>query len=195
MRIEPADRKYLDIQVGELSDHVEDTGWQKLYEDHLWSRMQAIEPYLPATVTRSCDIGGGLSGISVLLNIYFAGQLDVNVIDGDGPAVMLHHAIPFSSHARTRAFLVNNGVKNPSIWHPTHLPGKEFDLITSFRAWCFHLEPSIYLGWVKTHLSRRGRLIVDVRRDNDNWLHQVQGVFRSRQISDNGKGALWQFQW
>jgi hypothetical protein len=195
MHVDPADRKYLDIQVGELSDHVEDPQWQKLYEEHLWDRMERIEPFLPDEVVRSCDIGGGLSGISVLLNIYYAGRLHVNVIDGDGPAVMLHHAIPFSSHGRTRAFLTNNMVRSVSVWHPTHLPTQEFQLIMSFRAWCFHIEPSVYLEWVKSHLSDRGRLIVDVRKDHGEWLSMLQAVFKSQLISENGKGALWQFQW
>jgi hypothetical protein len=56
MIIEPADRKYLDIQVGELSDHVEHPDWQKLYEGHLWSRMAVIEPFLPYHAEQYCDI-------------------------------------------------------------------------------------------------------------------------------------------
>jgi hypothetical protein len=131
----------------------------------------------------------------VLLNIYYAGKLHVNVIDGDTRPVMLHHAIPFSSHERTITFLQNNGVGAVSVWLPTRLPVQVFDLITSFRAWCFHIEPSVYLEWVKAHLSRRGRLIVDVRKDHGDWLAQMQAAFTSQQISDNGKGALWQFQW
>jgi hypothetical protein len=195
MIIEPDDRKYLDIQVGELSDHVEHPDWQKLYEGHLWSRMSAIEPFLPYHAEQYCDIGGGLSGISVLLNIYYAGKLHVNIIDGDTRPVMLHHAIPFSSHERTITFLQNNGVSAVSVWLPTRLPVQVFDLITSFRAWCFHIEPHVYLEWVKAHLSRRGRLIVDVRKDHGDWLAQLKATFTSQQISDNGKGALWQFQW
>lgn len=205
IKVEPADRKYLNIQVGELSDHVEDPGWQRLYEGHLFERFCAIEPFLTIAVSpgllgqprpvRYCDIGGGLSGISVLMNVFYGGQLSVNVIDGDGPAVMLHHGIPFSSHPRTRAFLVNNGVKNPLVWHPTQLPNAQFDLITSFRAWCFHLEPSVYLGWVKAHLSRKGLLIVDVRKDDPEWLKIMRNAFpRSQLIADKGKGALWLFQ-
>jgi hypothetical protein len=194
--IEPADRKYLDIQVGELHDFIEDPRWQKMYEDHLWDRMTDIDEYLPETVTQYCDLGGGLSGISILLNLYYGGALRVNVVDGDGPAIMLHHAVPFSSHERTLAFLRNNGVKFASVWHPTNLPLQTFDLMTSFRAWCFHLDPRVYIEWVRAHLSRDGTLLVDVRRDRDDWLAQLRGVFsRATPVADTGKGALWKLQW
>jgi hypothetical protein len=195
VHVEPADRKYLNVQVGELSDFVESPDWQKLYEEHLWQRMNQIEPYLPDTVKQYCDIGGGLSGISILLNIYFGNSIHVNVIDGDAPPVVINHGMPFNSSDRTRAFLTNNQVGAVTVWSTHQLPIQRFELITSFRAWCFHVEPSAYLAWCVAHLSPRGCAIIDVRKDQPSWLTALRKAFaNSQMIAENGKGDLWQFQ-
>lgn len=190
-----ADYRYLSIQVGELYEWKDDGSWHARYVRHLIERMAKIAPALPQSASSYCDIGGGLCGIGILLNQHFGGELHVNVIDGDGPPIMRTHAQPFSSHEQTLSFLRQNGVRKCDVWSPDDRPQIKFDLITSFRAWCFHFPPLVYLEWVMEHLEPSGRLIVDVRNDKPAYLTTLHQVFmRSKKVADYGKGALWQFQ-
>jgi hypothetical protein len=189
------DLRYLHVQVGELSEWIDDPSWYARYVLHLSQRFNMIQPHLPSGVREYCDIGGGLCGIGILINDYFGGNVSVNVVDGDGPPTVVHHALPFNNAEQTLAYLHNNNVHKAAVWQPRRLPHQQFDLITSFRAWCFHFDPGAYIDFVVAQLSPHGKLIVDVRTDKPDYLTSLRQAFRKGSaIGISGKGTLWQFQ-
>jgi hypothetical protein len=63
-----------------------------------------------------------------------------------------------------------NGVQ-PQQWryvNPLQLNDRDFpvyDLVISFRSWCFHYPPETYQHFVNTHTCPGARIMLDVRKD------------------------------
>ena len=105
---------YLVAQRGAIDDMKGDMGlWCTKYAETLQSDFDCIEPYLPKRCDTLLDIGGGMSGISILLNAYYGGNLVVALLDGlDDPPAVTRHAETFSNYEVARNFLRINGVEN-----------------------------------------------------------------------------------
>jgi SAM-dependent methyltransferase len=161
---------YLSVQAGAISDLAGSRGrWEAAYEAQLYETYKSIVPFLPKHVGRVLDIGSGLGGIDVLLNRHYGGGVEVSAIDGiDEPPVSIEHDRPFSSERVTRKFLNGNKVDAIAYFAPTMLPApRKYPLIISFAAWCFHIPPGVYLGFVVQCLRLGGILIADVRKRDD----------------------------
>jgi hypothetical protein len=188
-------RAYLRLQVGELAD-VSEHLWMTSYEAHLMSRMSAIRHALPAYCSAICDVGSGLGGIDVLLHRYFEGSPSVTLVDGDGPLEVIRHDWPFNDAHVAREFQRSNGVQEVEVLQPDDLQfqSRSFDLIVSFRAWCFHFEPARYLEWVLSTMHDRSVLIVEVRSGRLDWLDELRGALpEARCLSEGRKSNTWAF--
>jgi hypothetical protein len=131
----------------------------------------------------------------VLLNWHYGGSTSVTLVDGDGPPQVTRHSSPFSNGELARQFQRANGVREVQVNAPEDLPLGQFDLILSFRAWCFHFAPACYLEFVRRAAHDKTVLILEMRRGKDEWLEQVRSAFpQARHLADGRKTSTWAFQ-
>jgi SAM-dependent methyltransferase len=186
--------EYLAVQVGELDGlkkvrHV----WEGAYERNLLARMDNILPFLPGTVRSILDVGSGLGGIDILLYRWFERNAHVTLLDGNEFDPMVeHHNIPFNSKKVAIDFLLDNGVqqKHTHFMEHDNLKPQPFDLIVSFKAWCFHIKPSVYLEFARRCCHARTRLILDIRK-TEFWREEVGEHFEGQIIDDGEKHQRW----
>ena len=176
MIIEPRHFEYLAIQRGEVSDERHDfSAWKVAYERSLMRIYASIRSSLPDRCASVLDIGSGLGGIDVLLAKHY-GRLDVCLLDGlDDEALVHRHAEPFSNREVALDFQAKNGNLDVTYCWPVP-PPRTFDLIVSFAAWCFHIEPARYIDAVKAAMHSSTTLILDVRSRTD-WHDQLRAAF------------------
>jgi SAM-dependent methyltransferase len=180
--------EYLVVQVGELDGlkkvrHV----WERAYERNTVARMNNILPYLPSEARSVLDIGSGLGGINILLNRWYDRKLAVTLLDGDTRAEVDHHNRPFSSQRVALEFQKENGVERASYMTPNKLEVQPFDIILSFRAWCFHIEPKAYMPFVTKCCHPSTVIIADVRRDAQYWREDLRYGFNVHGVIDEGE--------
>lgn len=190
--ITPSAWPYLVAQKGRLHKLADNApAWRAAYAAALVSQFERIRWALPATCASILDVGGGMGGINILLSRFYerdgTGAPRVVILDGDkGTPEVNRHAEPFSDCATAAEFLRANGVEladyiTPDEVRPDFGQGVElprFDLIVSFGAWCFHIEPAVYLDFVERSLApETGRLIVEVRRTKPGYLETLRERF------------------
>lgn len=160
---------YLVAQRGALDDMRGDRDlWCRKYLEVLDSEMRMLEPYLPTTCRAILDVGGGMGGIDALLSRHYDG-CHVSILDGlSDPPMVEAHAKTFSNMGAASDFLSINGVASFDFIdanQPDISAGRSYDLIVSFKSWCFHVEPERYLQFVERCVIKgRTKLIIDVRR-------------------------------
>jgi SAM-dependent methyltransferase len=176
MIIEPRHFEYLAIQRGEVSDERHDfRSWKSAYERSLLRIFSSIRNALPNRCDSVLDIGSGLGGIDVLLARHYGG-LHVCLLDGiDCEAHVHRHAEPFSNREVALDFQARNGNTDVAYCWPMP-PTRTFDLIVSFAAWCFHIEPARYIDAVKAAMHDGTVLIFDVRSRSD-WHDELRAAF------------------
>lgn len=176
MIVEPRHFEYLAIQRGEVSDERFDfLLWKAAYQRSLMRIYSSIRSTLPDRCSSVLDIGSGLGGIDVLLAKHYGG-LNVCLLDGIACEARVHrHAEPFSNREVALDFQAKNGNTSVTYCWPTP-PDRTFDLIVSFAAWCFHIEPSQYIEAVKSAMHGGTTLIVDARARID-WHEQLRAAF------------------
>lgn len=173
---------YLVAQRGALDDMRGDPAtWIAKYCDVLQSEFRCFEHHLPKTCDKILDVGSGMGGIDAMFNAYYGGECTVCLLDGvdDPPAVELHRAT-FNNMRIAQDYLRLNGVSNFSFIDANdahRLAPSKFDLIVSFKSWCFHYEPERYLDLVQGACHPETVLIIDVRRDKPDWLKTLQAEF------------------
>lgn len=160
---------YLVAQRGALDDMRDNQSlWLAKYREVLESELTSIAPYLPASCKTILDVGGGMGGIDVLLNEHYGGDCEVTILDGinDLPQVT-KHADTFSSKETARDFLMINGVRQVNFIdaNAAELKAPHFyDLVVSFKAWCFHIPAERYAKFVSScSIAGQTRIICDVR--------------------------------
>lgn len=180
MIIEPRHFEYLAIQRGEVSDQQHDfLKWKAAYQRSLLRILASMQPALPSRCSSVLDIGSGLGGIDILLAKQFGG-LDVCLLDGiDCEARVHRHAEPFSNRDVALDFQAKNGNSRVEYCWPAP-PPRTFDLIVSFAAWCFHIEPGRYIDMVKASMHASTVVVLDVRARSD-WLDELRAAF-GRQV-------------
>lgn len=175
---------YLQMQRGAINDMRQDEAkWLGAYTEAIYSEFDCIEPHLPATCDAILDVGSGLGGINVLLARHFGDQVQITLLDGvtDLPFVE-KHAVTFNHMGVARRFLKANGVENID-WIDANqeklTAPRFFDLVVSFKSWCFHYSPARYLQLVQSSaIAGHTRLILDVRRDKPEWHELLRASFR-----------------
>jgi SAM-dependent methyltransferase len=176
---------YLIAQRGALDDMRGDRHlWLAKYGDVLASEFASIEHFLPPDCDSILDVGGGMGGIDVLLNRHYGGDCLVTILDGmEDPPRMEKHRQTFSHAGIARQFLETNGVRRVRTIdanNPPAIAPDFYDLVVSFKSWCFHYEPERYLRLISTGLiSDRTYLIVDVRKERRyDWIRALQPPFK-----------------
>lgn len=180
LTVEPRHREYLVLQRGDI-EHLssDDERWHCAYNRRLDETFRSIRPFLPPDCRSVLDIGSGLGGINVLINAYYEGNLHVCLLDGEkDPPVMRAHRRTFNNMEVARDFLWKNGVASFSYYTPALGEPRPFDLITSYRSWCFHYPPSVYLDFVVSCCHRDTMLIIDLRRGMPEWYDDLLKPFR-----------------
>jgi hypothetical protein len=179
--------RFLRLQRGGL-DHFKAKGeWCNAYRQSLLDDYQSIKHWLPAVALDqwhyTLDIGGGMSGLSIMIHRHYGGHTVPCILDGraDRPVVRLHRRT-FSDYAAAADFHAANSI--PFMHYidanvPPLMPiAEKAALIISTKAWCFHFPPSVYLDYVVDNAAPGATLIVDVRKDKTEWMAQLQNAFR-----------------
>lgn len=189
-RISDASFEYLVTQVGELDGMkaVREV-WERAYERNTVERVNNILPHIPEKVSSILDVGSGLGGIDVLLYRWFDCKPHITLLDGATyDAKVERHNEPFNNARVALDFQRENGVKNVSFMSHDKLEPEEFDLIISFRAWCFHIAPRVYLEYVRSACHDRTVIIVDVRKsDAEFWRDDILNEFKYVATIEEGK--------
>lgn len=159
---------YLVAQRGALDDmKAEPQLWCDKYMDVLLSEFRSIEPYLPTYCKRVLDVGSGLGGINILLNEHYGGCMQVTLLDGiDDPPEVSSHSATFNHMGVARRFLKMNGLDKMTFIdanNPDRFATGTYDLIVSFKSWCFHTPPAKHLDLVRQACRPGTRIILDVR--------------------------------
>lgn len=191
---------YLVAQRGALDDMKGDPlTWIAKYIDVVFSEFRKIEPYLPKRCDSILDVGSGLGGIDALLNEHYGGDCQVTLLDGvaDPPEVTQHNRT-FNDMAVAAEFLVMNGVQRFDFIDandPKACAIRKYDLIVSFKSWCFHIEPERYLDLVLSAcVPQHTQLIVDLRggrvgREEErsyHWERTLRSAFTYRTMIHYG---------
>jgi SAM-dependent methyltransferase len=168
---------YLVAQRGALDDMKGDPGtWCAKYIDVLYSEFRSIEPYLPKQCRSILDVGSGLGGIDALLNEHYGGDCQVTLLDGIAdPPQVTQHSSTFNHMEVAQTFLLMNGVQRVD-WIDANDPAarvaRTYDLIVSFKSWCFHVDVDRYLPLVLTAcVAGHTQLLVDIRGGRQATLH------------------------
>lgn len=178
------DWPYLRQQHGRIGEYKNDfAAWRRAYRaslDHIYGGMR---PYLPERLHRVLDIGGGFSGISVLLDRHH-GPFDLTIIDSlESPA----RRGKFYNHAdRGKAFLRANGFRGDIQYiAPDNAALSQllpFDLICSFAAWPFHVPYEEYGKYLRNWGDKSTIIILDVRKRWEKSVAlQASGIIEERE--------------
>jgi SAM-dependent methyltransferase len=180
LTVEEEHFKYLVLQRGDIEHLSSDFDrWLVAYNRRLAETYRSIRPFLPPDCHKVLDIGSGLGGINALINDHYGGGMDICLLDGvRDPPVMLAHRRTFNHMEVARDFLWKNGVYVFSYYSPQLGYPRPFDLITSYRSWCFHYPPSVYLDFVVSCCHPDTILIVDLRRKMPEWYEALCKPFR-----------------
>lgn len=66
-------------------------------------------------------------------------------------------------------------------------PGPAVDLIISFRSYCFHYPPSVYMKFVKARSQAGTKMIFDVRKARPEWREELRKEFRELAVIHEGR--------
>lgn len=182
--------KYLAIQRGKLAPLARKADqFVEAYKASLMDDYNSIRYYLPPlsfdTLHPVLDVGGGMSGISLMLDKHYGGHIIPVILDGrkDRPTV-LYHRRTFNDVDVTSEFHRANGVYPIGYVDANALPllplAEKAALVISFAAWCFHFAPTLYLDYVVDNIVPGARLILDVRKDKPEWMEQLKYKFTLR---------------
>lgn len=191
IKVSDAAFPYLVAQVGELDSFSDDRKlWEDAYNSKMEGRLENISPHVPANLSSILDVGSGLGGIDILLHRSFGGPRIV-LMDGDtGKSVSRRHDVPFCSAEVALDFQRDNGVHDATFMRCDAPVARPFDLITSYRAWCFHIAPRVYLEYVLRCCHADTRVILDVRRRSD-WEDELLEIFDGHTIAEWEKCRRW----
>jgi hypothetical protein len=174
---------YLRAQHGMSDAPSKREEFEKAYVESIQSQYDTFAHALPKTCRLMYDIGGGMSGIGLLIRKRYTGKVFQNIIvDGfDEPPVVNLHRKPFSSYCVARGFYADNGAAGSFGYLPhdstSLFEGVQADLILSISSWCFHYAPGIYIPRVAPLLQNGTVVILDVRRDRDDWMDALDTEF------------------
>lgn len=181
MLIPDLTRMYLRVQCGYVPQPKgqTDAEFDAAYKAALQERYDNIAPHLPDTARYTMDIGGGMSGIGLKFREKYGRDLHHYVVDGLlDPAFVESHNSTFSSAPALAEYYFANGSPVTAVSPNTLNFGPcRYDIVTSFAAWGFHIEPDVYLPRVVSSLADAYTVIIDVRRGNHEWVEQFQDAF------------------
>lgn len=187
--IEPKHYEYLYIQRGSIASIKNYDKWKVAFDTYHDDLYELIRPFLPDLhkPPSILEIGSGLGAVSIMLNNHYKGKCHLELIDGknDDPVVVYHNET-FNNHTVSEDFLNKNGVNNFTLSTPNFQTETKKDLIVSFSAYCFHIEPKVYLKLLEKSFKPNTVCIFNVRRSSD-YLEQIRPLFKRIQIIDRWK--------
>lgn len=140
--------------------------------DHVYDNIGGPPSYV-------LDIGSGLGAIDAVMIREFG--CHVTMVDGeDGGPVSVRHNEPFCSRDAVERFMDENSISSKDYMYcaPRHIGEPMFfNLVVSFRAWCFHFPPEYYLRLVRDSCPPGARIIVDMRREHADWRAHMRECF------------------
>jgi hypothetical protein len=174
--------EYLAIQRGNIAQHAANRMlWENHYRHHLQETFASIERFIPKPCNTILDIGSGMGGINI--PIVNKTRAKLYLLDGDDcPPEHINAHTPFNNMAVAIDFLKRNGIYTSGFFTPLlefegYEEPREFDLVTSFAAWGFHIPPQQYMRFVREKLRMHGRLILDVRATRIDWIMDFEDEF------------------
>jgi len=159
---------YLVLQRGALDDMKGDPQtWCSKYIEVLCSEFEHMQGLLPDKCNSILDVGSGLGGIDAILNDHYGGDCQITLLDGvDDPPEVSSHRLTFNNMKVAGQFLEMNGVRHFDFIDandPARSVKHTYDLIVSFKSWCFHFEAERHLDLVLSACHPGTMLIVDIR--------------------------------
>lgn len=173
IKLDPDAIKYLCYQRTQYCEQV-----ARLYTDELLKTYENIGAYLPSAAHRILDVGAGLAGIDAFLYQHYASP-DIVLLDRNGiedkSKIGYHKSAEsfgaYNSFAAAEKLLIDAGVSpNRITLHNIEFrpfPAGPFDLILSLLSWGFHYPLATYAAAAMAALSPQGKIIVDVRKGED----------------------------
>lgn len=186
LKITKALRPYIVNQQGELAHLAGD--WYRFYEAYHCELQKTFDQVgMTEPQGNVLDIGSGLGAIDVVL-MKFRG-VHCTLVDGEDGDGDPHgkYDRPFCSRAAAEDFMCDNDVM-PTQWNycnPSQLVDDRafpvFDVVMSFRSWCFHYPPKAYLWFVQKHAAAGSRIFLDVRNDRT-WRKELSQLWDERVV-------------
>ena len=155
------------------------------YEKDMQDEYDEIKNFLPVKVNNILDIGCGLGGIDVFLNLHYNAQKPRFYCQDKTKTDTVFYgfnktAAFYNSLENTKQFLQLNGIQNINILEADSTykisTDEKFDLIISLIAWGYHFPVDTYLDEVYLHLNNNGHLIMDIRK-NTNGIEILEQKF------------------
>jgi len=140
---------------------------------------ESFRDFLPANCSTILDIGCGIAGIDVFINEHYSLQgiecylLDKSEVEDSVYYMFENKGAFYNSLGLAKATLVNNGVdeNNVHLIEATENNDinieKNVDLVLSLISWGYHYPVNTYLDKVHALLSKKGVLILDIRKGTD----------------------------
>jgi SAM-dependent methyltransferase len=194
--------KYLCNQRGEF-DHLRSSPaeWYAAYHAEMQKTIGQLGFWCPAPRT-VLDIGSGLGVVDMLIMKEVAARcVLVDGEDEDGEAKK--YDVPFCAREVVQQFMSDN--QAPELWsyvNPDQLKDEGnfpvFDLVLSFRSWCFHYAPEVYMSFVQRHVAPESRVIIDVRSSRikagnkgtfaaHKWRQQLHATWKENYVVEEGE--------
>jgi len=185
---------FLRVQQGRIEALADDpAAWREAYRLQLLETLEAIDDFIPRPLTSVLDIGGGMGGFDALLARCQPG-LRITIMDGfsDKPVPERDKAFSQKTYSDADAaldFLNANNVPTDDVSFinanaPEAKPTRQFDLILSLQAWCFHFMPAVYMKFALA-ASRPGTVwILDVRVMTKFWASDLFSQERLEPIGE-----------
>lgn len=158
------------------------------YFEDMQREIETLKPHLPATPGAILDIGCGMAGIDVFLSAHYQHRCNIYLLDKSHveDEVFYHfesRGAFYNSLALAGEFLRDNGVPAENIFSQEATDDSQilfdqvqFSLVLSLISWGYHYPVSTYLNQVHSRLAADGRLILDVRKGNDQKL-EIERLF------------------
>lgn len=180
-------RPWLLVQRGGQAALAHDRAlWQDAYEKSLLETLALMQPYMPTTCHRFCDIGSGLSAMGMLVRKHYNHAAQATLIDGDDKVARLPKNFngvgTYSNRRAAQQFWIDNGQRAPLYLTQAEVHKRQaqigpFDFVYSVGSWCFHYAPDVYLELVRARTKPGSVIITDIRLRQAKWREQMQGAF------------------
>ena len=186
--------------IVQIESHLFKKHIAKSYFNDMQRELENLKPHLPQQPSAILDIGCGIAGIDALLFDHYGGQCNIYLLDKTGMEEKVFYQFEskgavYNSLDLAVEFLTKNGVDPKQIKTQEATSDNEvmfgeqkFELIISLISWGYHYPVSTYLQEAYECLEPGGRLIIDVRKGN-NQTDEIRGVFGNATVIDEDRKA------
>lgn len=161
---------------------------KSLYEDDMRKEYLTIKDFLPKTCSSILDIGCGVAGIDIFLNMHYIGKqplfylLDKTKIEKSIFYDFKPKGAFYSSLDVSKSMLIQNAISENCVHLVEATDNNDInidcnvDLVISLISWGFHYPVETYLNKAHEVLNKGGSLIIDVRKGT-NGIDVLNNVF------------------